>query len=111
MSSSDQPEIREITDVKMYNPEQDETDPLKKIDFEGATDIFEHEDIIERRRNGWVITGFEAQVAFRDLIYEVTIAGNSMMGYVTVDGIKNPSDGDVLLEIMRDAFAEHISYT
>lgn len=110
MSEKDAPEIGEISEVKMYNPDTREDDPIETIDFKGITDIFEHEDIEERRDNGWIVRGFTADVDYKEKRYEVTVAGNQVMGYVKVDDIAEFDEGNELLEIMRDAFQEHFGY-
>lgn len=110
MSSENSPEIGEINEVKIYNPKIGEDDPIKTIKFKGVTDIFEHEDIKERRDNGWIIRGFTADVAYKNEKYEVTVTGNQVMGYVKVDDIAEFDEGKELLEIMREAFRDHFGF-
>lgn len=110
MSDRDTPDVGEINEVKMYNPETGEDDPIETIDFKGITDIFEHEDIEERRDNGWIVRGFTADVDYKNKRYEVTVAGNQVMGYVKVDDIAEFEEGNELLDIMREAFREHFGF-
>lgn len=104
------PEIGEISEVKMYNPETDEDDPIETIDFKGITDIFEHKDIRERRNDGWIVRGFTADVYYKKKKYEVTVAGNSVMGYVKVDDIGEYDEGKELQRIMREKFRKRFGF-
>lgn len=110
MSGEDEPVIGEISDVKMYNPDTGEDDPIETIDFKGITDIFEHDDIEERRDNGWIVRGFTADVDYKNKRYEVTVAGNQVMGYVKVDDIADFDEGAELQETMREAFQEYFGF-
>lgn len=110
MSESEEPVIGEISEVKMYNPDTGEDDPIATIDFKGITDIFEHDDIEERRDNGWIVRGFTADVDYKNKRYEVTVAGNQVMGYVKIDNIADFDEGTELQEIMREAFQEHFGF-
>jgi len=110
MSEEHDPIIGEISEVKMYNPVTGEDDPIETIDFKGITDIFEHDDIEERRDNGWIVRGFTADVDYRNKRYEVTVAGNQVMGYVKVDDIADFEEGNELLEKMRGAFRDHFGF-
>lgn len=110
MTSEMAPKIREINEVKMYNPDTGEDDPIQTIDFKGINDIFEHKDIEQRRSNGWIVRGFTADVDYRNKRYEVTVAGNQVMGYVKVDGIAEINEGEELLDTMREAFKQHFGF-
>lgn len=110
MSNSNAPKIGEISEVKMYNPDTGEENPIEKIDFKGITDIFEHDDIVERRGDGWVVRGFTADVDFRNKKYEVTVAGNQVMGYVKVDDVADYDEGRELQRIMRNEFRESFGF-
>jgi hypothetical protein len=110
MNNTDTPEIGEINEVKIFNPETGEDNPIETIDFKGRTDIFEHEDIKERREDGWIVRGFTADVAYKNKKYELTIAGNHVMGYVKIDDIAEFEEGRELLDIMRDALREHFGF-
>lgn len=108
--SDDEPRIREIHEVKMYNPETGEDDPIETIDFKGIMDIFEHDDIVDRRENGWVVRGFSADVDYKKKRYEVTVAGNNRMGYVKLSDIAEYEEGEELIGILRSRFREHFGF-
>jgi hypothetical protein len=110
MSNGDSPVIGEISEVKMYNPDTGADDPIETIDFKGITDIFEYDDIEERREDGWVVRGFTADVDFKNKRYEVTVAGNQVLGYVKVADIADFDEGRELLGILRGAFREHFGF-
>ena len=92
--SSSWPKIDNITEVKMYNPSTNENEPLQKIDFKGIADIFDHDDINERRRDDWIVRGFSAVMEYKGDNYDVTIAGNNVMGYVKVADIASYDHGE-----------------
>jgi hypothetical protein len=99
------PVLLEINQVKIYNPDIDEEDELKKIDFEG-TDIWEHPDIEERRNDGWVIRGLEAVVQYDDDIYTIAVAGGKTMSYAKVENAIDYTKGQELVDELRERFLE-----
>lgn len=108
--SGGNPELLEVHKIKMYNPQTGVEENLRKIDFEGD-DIFGHDDIEERRSDGWIINGLTAKVEYRNALFEVMVAGNEVMSYVKVSDIGSYSDGQDLVAEVRQHFLEHFRIT
>jgi hypothetical protein len=97
----------EINRVQMFNPETEQEEQLKKIDFEG-NNIENHPNIRERRNNGWVMRGLTTRVEYQNAIFDVTIGGNDVMGYVKVEDIGDYDQGQELIQEIRERFLEYL---
>lgn len=105
--SDDEPVLKEIMEVHMYNPQTNEDRPLKRADFEGITDIFEDDRVEELREEGWFTRGIGAKVAYKNRVYKVTVAGNSRLGYVKVEDVADLEVGRELHDIIKDKFLDN----
>ena len=104
MSEDHRPVLTKINEVKMYNPDTDTTEPIKKADFSAESDIFEADRIQQLRKEGWITRGVSAKFDYRGRIYSVTVAGNSRMGYVTVGDVENVMRGQELHDIIKERY-------
>lgn len=106
-SSHPNPDLYEITEVNLYNPSTDEDEPIRKAGFESYTDIFNDNRVIELRNAGWIMTGLEMSVGYRDEIFTVTIGTNSKIGYVKIEDIGSPDKANELRDILRSRYLDH----
>lgn len=101
--STETPKLLEISEVKLFNTDQDADRKIKKIDFEG-NNIWEHPDIEKRRNNGWVIQGVTAVVQYDDDVYTIAVSAGKTMSYAKVENAINYTKGQELMDFLRSEF-------
>jgi hypothetical protein len=106
-NSREEPILKEVVKVQMYNPHTDEERPIKRANFEGISDIFEHDRVEELRDEGWFTRGIGAKVAYKGRVYKITVAGNSRIGYVKIEDVEDTERGRELHEIVRNKYLKH----
>lgn len=101
--------IERIDEVKMYNPDTEADDPIKKIDYMGGDtgDVFGDDEIEDKKSEGWIIRGLSAKLTHQDLTYDVTVAGNKKMGYVKLENIGDYDAGANLIIQLRELYMDH----
>lgn len=101
--------IERINEVKMYNPDTESDDPIKKIDYMGGDtgDVFGDDEIEDKKSEGWIIRGLSAKLNHQGLKYEVTVAGNKRMGYVKLENIGDYDAGTDLIIQLRELYMDH----
>lgn len=107
MANKEKPEILEVSEVKMFNPDTDETNPIKRGDFEGISDIYNDPRVEELRDEGWFTRGITAKIEYKNRVYEATVSGNTKLGYVKISNIEDIDYGRELQEKLRRAFLKH----
>lgn len=107
MSNNEDPILKEISEVKMYNPNTTEQEPIKRADFEGISDIFDDDRVEELRDEGWFTRGIGAKFGYKGRVYKVTVSGNSRLGYVKVEDVEDIDIGRELHTIIRDKYLDH----
>jgi len=116
------PRFIRVDDLNLHKPDpalqdeeqesDEEEDPdeveLTAIDFEGRA-IAEHPRVVELIEDGWRIKKMVCKVQFQSEIFEVTVAGTSMMGYGKVAEFVSWSKGQELIPEVRNRFLENIA--
>lgn len=111
--SNEVPIFLRVDDLRLHKPEEEGSDEesevqLTAIDFEGRA-ISEHPQVIDRIEDGWRIKKMVSKVQYKEEIFEVTVAGTSMMGYGKVADFVSRPKGESLIADIREKYLEYIA--
>lgn len=120
-TDQNEPALVEVHDLQLKNPtstgsaveDDDDNDEIKMkltdIDFEG-TDIAEHPKVRSEIEDGWIIKRLSANVRYKQELMNVTIAGNSVLGYTKIENFTSRAKAEELSEDVRNRYLKFIAH-
>jgi hypothetical protein len=111
---AEDPVLIRVDDLEIHRPEieaengGEDEEILTGIDFEGIA-IADHPEVRARIDEGWMIKKLECRVRYKEALFNVTVAGTSVMGYAKISNFTSRPKARELMTDIREKFQENLT--